>query len=110
MIDSDLTVLMIDTITISSLSTTDAYGKHSWGDPTSIGSCRVQTGAHKITDHNGQEVVAAGKVYVPGAPTVTPESKLTLPDGTSPRIMLVDSKTDENGSHHTVIHYGTKVR
>ena len=101
---------MIDTITIAGLSSTDSYGKHSWSAPSTLTHCRVQTGAHKITDHNGQELVASGKVYVPNSPTVTPDSQITLPDGSTPRIMLVDSKTDERGSHHTVIHYGLKSR
>ena len=105
-IETALTDLMIDTIIVAPLSSTDSYGKHGWGTPVSINDCRVQTGSHKITDTTGQEIVAAGLVYVPNGPTVTPESKLTLPNGSSPRILKVDSKADERGAHHIVIHYG----
>lgn len=109
-IESALTDLMIDTITLAAVSTTDAYGKHSWSSPVSVAHCRVQTGAHKITDSNGQEVVASGVVYVPGAPAVTPESKIVLPDTTSPRILKIDRYSDERGNHHIAIHYGESVR
>lgn len=105
-IETLLTDLMIETITIANASSVDAYAKHSYAAATSIPNCRVQTGAHKVTDQNGQEIVATGKVYVPGIPAVTPESKITLPDGTTPRVLVVDRFGDERGSHHTCIHYG----
>lgn len=105
-IESALSDLMIDSITIANSSSLDAYGKHSYATPTTVSHCRVQTGAHKVTDQDGQEIVATGKVYVAGVPTVTPESKITLPDGSTPRVLIVDRFADERGSHHTCIHYG----
>lgn len=106
-LDSPLAELMVDTVTIASVSTTDAYGKRTWATATSIPNCRVQSGDHKIVDVAGQEKVAMGRVYVPNAPTVSLNSRLTLPDGTSPPILGIDRVTDERGSHHTVIHYGS---
>lgn len=105
-IESLLTDLMVETITIASVSSKDAYGKHTWSAPTSINKCRVQTGSHKVLDTAGQETIAEGKVYVPNHPSVTVNSKLTLPDGTTPPILSVDTFGDERGDHHTVIHYG----
>jgi hypothetical protein len=97
---------MIDTITVAAVSTKDEYGKRTWGSPTSITQCRVQSGNHKVVDTVGQEKVAVGRVYVPGSPTITLNDKVTLPDGSTPPLLAVDSYKDERGSHHTVIHYG----
>lgn len=105
-IETLLSDLMVETITITGATSIDSYGKHSYAAPTSVSHCRVQTGAHKITDMNGQEIVAAGKVYIASTPTITPESKITLPDGTTPRVLIVDTFSDERGSHHTCVHYG----
>jgi hypothetical protein len=105
-IESLLTELMIDTITLAAVSSKDAYGKRTWGTPASITNCRVQNGSHKVLDLSGQETVAVGKVYVPGSPTLTLNTKLVLPDGSSPPILAVDRFADERGSHHTCIHYG----
>ncbi len=105
-IETLLTDLMVESITIANSSSLDSYGKHSYATPTTVANCRVQTGAHKVTDQAGQEIAATGKVYVAGAPTVTPESKITLPDGSVPRVLVVDRFADERGSHHTCIHYG----
>lgn len=105
-IESLLTDLMVQTITIAAVSSKDAYGKRSWASPTSITNCRVQTGSHKVLDTVGQETIAEGKVYVPNNPSVTVNSKLTLPDGTTPPILAVETFGDERGNHHLVIHYG----
>lgn len=105
-IETLLTDLMVQTITIAAVSGKDAYGKRAWSTATSIPNCRVQTGTHKVLDTAGQETVAEGKVYVPNHPSVTVNSKLTLPDGTSPPILAVDTFGDERGNHHLVIHYG----
>lgn len=106
-IDSALTALMVQSITIAAVATKDAYGKRTWGSASTINQCRVQTGDHKVLDSTGQEKVANGRVYVPGAPTLTLNDKMTLPDGSSPPILAINRFGDENGSHHTVIHYGS---
>jgi hypothetical protein len=105
-IETLLSDLMVESITIANVSTIDSYAKHSYASPTTVTKCRVQTGAHKVTDQDGQEIVATGKVYIASSPTVTPASKITLPDGSVPRVLTVDRFTDERGSHHTCIHYG----
>ena len=105
-IETLLTDIMIDTITLASVSAKDSYGKRTWASPTSITNCRVQSGTYKVSDLNGNEVVAQGKVYVPGAPTVTVNHKLTLPDGRTPPIIAIDRLNDEQSSHHTVLYYG----
>lgn len=105
-IETLLTDLMVETITVAPVSAKDSYGKRTWGSATSITHCRVQTGNHKIVDKAGQEQASAGRVYVPGSPTITLNDKITLPDGATPPILMIDQFSDERGSHHTVVHYG----
>ena len=105
-IETLLTDIMIDTITIASVSAKDSYGKRTWNSPTSITNCRVQSGTYKVHDPAGVEVVAQGKVYVPGAPTVTVNHKLTLPDGTTPPILAIARLGDQESAHHIVLYYG----
>lgn len=106
-IDPLLTELMVDSITVAAVSAKDAYGKRTWGSATTLSNCRVQSGDHKILDSLGQEKVATGRVYIAGAPTLTLNDKITLPDGSQPPVLAIDRFGDENGSHHTVIHYGS---
>jgi hypothetical protein len=106
-IESLLTDLMVQSITIAAVSSKDAYGKRTWGSPSTINQCRVQSGDHKVLDSLGQEKVANGRVYVPGAPTLTLNDKITLPDGSTPPILAISRLSDERGSHHSIIHYGS---
>lgn len=105
-LDSPLAELMIDTITVAPVSATNAYAKHTWGSATTLKGCRVESGAFKVLDPSGQEVVTSGRVFVPNAPTITTEHKLTLPDTSSPRIVQVHKQTDERGAHHVVVYFG----
>jgi hypothetical protein len=105
-IDTALTEIMIDTITVASVTAKTAYGVRTWGTATTISNCRVQTGSHKVLDSEGTEKVASGKVYVPGSPTITINDKLTLPNGSQPPIIKVVSVNDQSGANHMVIHYG----
>ena len=102
-----LTELMVDSITVAAVSAKDAYGKRTWGSATTLSNCRVQSGDHKILDSLGQEKVATGRVYIAGSPTLTLNDKITLPDGSQPPVLAIDRLGDENGSHHTVVHYGS---
>ena len=101
--------LMIDTVTVAAVSTTDAYAKHTWGTPTTLTNCRVETGSWKVLAADGQEVVTSGRVFIPNGPTITPEHKLTFADGVSARIVRVERQTDERGAHHLVVYYGKGV-
>jgi hypothetical protein len=105
-IDTALTDIMVDTITLAAVSAKDAYGKHTWSTAVTVANCRVQTGNHKVVDATGVEAIAVGKVYVPGSPALSLFDKVTLPDGTQPPIITIDRVGDEIGSNHTVIHYG----
>jgi len=105
-IETALSEIMIDTVTVAPVATKDTYGKRAWGTPSTLTKCRVQTGNYKFTDSSGQEKTAVGKVYVPGSPSLTLNDKLTLPDSSVPVILGIDRFNDELGSNHTVIHYG----
>lgn len=105
-LDNPLAELMVDTIEVAPVTATNAYAKHTWGTDVELTGCRVESGSFKVLDPSGQEVVTSGRVFVPNAPAVTPEYRLTLPDGSSPKIVQVHKQTDERGSHHLVIYFG----
>ena len=105
-IETLLTDIMIETITLASVSAKDSYGKRTWNSASSITNCRVQSGTYKVRDSAGVEVIAQGKVYVPGSPTVTVNDKLTLPDSTTPPILAIDRLGDQDSAHHVVLYYG----
>jgi hypothetical protein len=105
-LDAALAELMTDTVTIAAVSSLDSYGKRTHGTPTTYSACRIQTGNRKVTAPDGQERVAVGRVYLPNAPTVTINDRLLLPGNVLAPIIAVDEFHDEQGTHHTIVHYG----
>jgi hypothetical protein len=101
---SDMT---FETVTIQGQASKDKYAKQTFGGSTTTLEGRIINETKLIRDASGQEVVVKGKVIVPGASTgVTVDHKLTLPDGSTPKILTVDEVTDEAEVHHTVIIFG----
>ena len=96
---------MPHTITHTEFAGRDSYGKRLFGSSVDY-SARVSYKPTKVRTTNGQEELARGVVWILGSPTVIPEDKILLPDGTEPTIMAVDVISDEVGSAHTKIYFG----
>ena len=109
-IESDYLELMPDTITITPSSATDMYGKRTYGGTPTTTRGRTSNKQELLRDAAGREIVTTGRFYCYGNPTVSIGDRLTLPDGSTPIILSIDTNVDETGaSHHTVLHYGKEV-
>lgn len=102
-----LAALMIDTVTVAPAATTDAYGRTNHDAPLTYTGVRVRPSKHRVTDRDGKDHVATGLVYLPGHPEIGLDDLLTLPDGSVPVLLSMDRVSDEQGPHHTVLHYGS---
>lgn len=72
---------------------------------------RVETALHLVTNGKGEEVLARTAVYLAptstgGVPVFTAEDQITLPDGTTPDILSVETLRDFHAPHHQVVHCG----
>ena len=57
-------------------------------------------------DQNGRQVIEDGKIVFYGTPTINLNSKISLPDGTTPVLLTVNVHYDESGTNHTTVTYG----
>lgn len=105
-IERDFRDLMSSSVVIYEMSGVDKYGKRGHALTGSIYRARVQPTSRMTRDAEGREVSVVGDVYLYGAPTVTTDHKISLPDGTTPVILGVRVVTDETGPHHTVVMVG----
>lgn len=107
-IDPDLLELMPDSVTLYAYSSTDAYGNRTRSATGVPFQCRLMFKTQLMKDDKGRDVVSAGRAILYGdASGVTVESKIELPDGTTPPILSVSGVTDETGlNHHTVVFFG----
>jgi len=72
--------------------------------PAKTYHCRIQEDAKAIYTVTGQQVVSTGTIFVHPRATdttvltaLTADAKVTLPDGTSPRLLRVGAEPDGNG-------------
>ena len=105
-IETEYLSMMPDTITLYATTTLDAYGKRTFSSTGTSYRCRIQAEAKMVRDAQGREVTITGKAYLYGAPTVTNDYRIVLPDGSSPVIYDVNQNGDDSGNHHTVVYFG----
>lgn len=106
---SDFDDMMTDSITHEELSGRDAYGAPSYGSPTTY-EARVIYVSKWVRDAQNQEVMSKGEVWIQGNPAVASEDRITLPDSTTPAVLIVERFSDENGVHHTKVTFGQDER
>ena len=96
--------MMPHTITHEESSSRNEYGKPNHGSAASY-SARVVYKNDLVRADDGAEKVSKGYVWIQGTPSVTPQDRITLPDGTTPTILSVEEFPDEDGSHHVKVYF-----
>ena len=99
--------MMPSTVTIYSQSSSDKYGKPSYSASGTAVRCRVVPANKVVRTATGVDIVANGTIYFYGTPTVTVDSKITLPNGDMVFVIDVTVQNDESGTHHTVVTFGS---
>jgi hypothetical protein len=110
-IDPALRALMIETVTIEPMIGQNGHGEEVFGPPVVYEQeCRVQYEKRTVTVQAtvagqgfGRTLIMGARVYIASAPEVGLRDRLTLPDGTQPKILEAHRHSDESGPHHTEI-------
>ena len=66
---------------------------------------RVVDKQRLVVDANGQERVATTTAWFFGAPDITTDDRITLPDGRRPFILNIAHFPDEKGMHHVRVDF-----
>lgn len=106
-VEKDFLELMLQTVTVAAQTGLDSYGKPSFSASPDSYRCRIIWRERILRDQDGREIVEAGRaILTQAAASVTPVHKLTLPDGSTPKIVDVSTLQDQFGNHHSVIGFG----
>lgn len=101
--DASLLLLLNQIIVIEPSTGTDAYGQSTYGTGVSV-HARVEGKNRMVMNAQGNNVVSGTSIYIDGTTVVTTSSRITLPDGTKPLILSIESMPDIDGTpHHKVI-------
>ena len=103
----DFLPMMLQTVTVAAQSGIDSYGKPSFSASPSSYRCRIMWQERIRRDAQGREIVESGRaILTVAAASVVPTHRVTLPDGSTPKIVSVETIQDEDGDHHSVISFG----
>lgn len=105
-IETDFLSMMPSTVTVYAKTSADAYGKIAFSPTGTAVRCRIQQTGRVVKTENNRDVYEEGQVIFYGTPTITPDSKIVLPDGTSPLILSIRLYNDDTGPHHTTVSFG----
>ena len=79
-----------------------------FGDPVPY-KALVIYGAERVYTADGKEDVASARAYLGSNDAIAAESKITMPDGSEPRIISVERYSDTKGPAHTVLVLGKQI-
>lgn len=106
--------MMPDTIVWERWLSRDAWGNPEYAAAEQIPHCRVQAEFENIRSPEGEEVLHASTVYVGSFTTLAGNpvaiginDRITLPDGGKPKVLNVNTESDESGPHHIVLRLGS---
>lgn len=78
-------------------------GYDSWGNPTTSAASTYQAivlHTNKvIRGADGNEKVSTCRIFFPSSATIHADDRITLPDGTQPRILSINSYPDFEGNN-----------
>ena len=107
--DTALLGVLAQTLTVNRLSgvSTDGYGRPAYSTSSISCRCRVTEKQHLVRPFEGEQEVASTVAWARSTSTFSPSDRITLPDGTMPRLLAVDEYRDEDGAlHHHTLHFG----
>ena len=101
--DEGLRDLMAATLTIAPVSSRDKFGAITYGDAVTY-SCRLTERQENVVTFNGSQVLAGSVAWCAphassGIPNLTPDCKVTLPDGSTPTLLRFETIADEQGDY-----------
>lgn len=99
-IEPELLSLLAQNVTLEPAADLDERGERSYG-PAGQRRARVEATSRRVFLPDRSETVATSVVYMEG-PVPSVLDRITLPDGSQPRILQVKAQPDENGELHHV--------
>jgi len=103
-----LLALMSETVTQAGWSgmSTDGYATATYSTAGSTFPARVVTEQRLVRTFDGTEELATTTVWVASTSTFSALGQWTLPDGTTPGLLSVETFRDENGVTHSKLGFG----
>lgn len=106
--EAEFLTLMPSTITVATQASRAADGHVTYSTATSTYRCRIVKANQNIRGADGTWVMVGWIAWVASTGYLSVQDKYTLPDGTSPPVLAIETITDEDGPHHNKVFFGSK--
>lgn len=106
--------VMHQVVTIAPVSGYDKFGKRTYG-PAVEYECRIVEILERVVDFDGKDTSATTVIWglphpTQGLPNLGPDSRVVLPDGTTPPVLYYSVYPDDRGiDHHFKIMLGRTI-
>lgn len=107
--ENDFLDCMPQSVVVNTISTIDAYGKPSFATSATTYAALIQQEQVLVRALDGTEKMAETTAIINATGTINPEDQITLSEGDTRPILSIQTLSDNEGIHHTVIHFGRKV-
>jgi hypothetical protein len=97
--------LMPDTVTVAPWQARDTVGVAQYGPPVPY-RARVNNKSQMVRVASGELVAARGVAWLATTDDIDVRSKITLPDGSTPVILVSNVTPDENGPLFVKVGFG----
>jgi len=105
--EADFLALASTTVTVTPLSTHNAWGAPVWSTSPVTYQAAVEYAPRLIVSAQGRQEVASATVYVmSSSASISAQDQVTLPKDTSARLLRVDTVNDDEGQHHLELVFG----
>lgn len=91
--------LIWQTVTVSTRSGHSQYGVPSFGSASTY-DAQWEPMPEEVRDQQGNVVEAQGTLIIMTTADISPQAKITLPDGSSPPVLSVARVPGATGTHH----------
>ena len=98
--ETQFTDLMPHTVTVRARASRNSDGSDTFSTAASSLTARVVTTRKWVRNSEGTVVRASQEAWVASTGTLAADSRYTLPDGTSPPVLVIESYADGDGTHH----------
>lgn len=99
-LESDFRDLCAQSVTVRTRSGRNSDGSDTFSTAASTYRARVVGSKKWVRDSLGNVVQASQEVWILSTGTIAQDSRITLPDGTSPPVLQIATFPDGDGTHH----------
>jgi hypothetical protein len=104
-LEPQLAAMLTQVVAVEPLAGTDEYGQPVYG-PAQPWACLSFALPDRTLGKDGPVIIDWSLLIFPPDAPVTVNCQLTLPDGSSPPVLGVETLFDERGTHHLEVYTG----